>query len=496
MTKNGSQNGADKRAEAQIVSHMLRGAAYVSLASDKGFHLGLLTSPALRFVAELAIGHADLYSDSPDYATVERKLGDMEKAGRLDERTAEQFLVVYEKIAERATKLNSSRVRQSEFTSMLDYFLNAKRHERIVEGMAEIVEASEGDFGDVRDKVTALVGELDDVADGRPPEGDLLSGKCVKESILQHKQARDDPNSVIGVLTGIEPWDAALHGFRKGEAWIIAGYTAEGKSTTCLQVAYSAVFEQGKNVVFVTTEMQLEYLRDLVYSRHSLTVNREKCIANDGELGFEHEGLSLGQLDGEQLELFKATMDDVREGGKTGRYGRFYVFGTKSSDTVQTLRVKCQTLRQQFRIDLIIIDYATILAPRRARHSKVEELTEIMRDTKQLALNFNNGEGVAVLNAHQISRHGRDAAIKRGGYYILSDLADTSGAERNMDGVLWVLRDEDNRERSTAWLGCSKNRRGAPPPKFEIRVNYAYAAFHAARYVSESDDIDDDFRSE
>jgi hypothetical protein len=56
-----------------------------------------------------------------------------------------------------------------------------------------------------------------------------------------------------------------------------------------------------------------------------------------------------------------------------------------------------------------------------------------------------------------------------------------------------VLRDEDNKERSTAWLGCSKNRRGAVPERFEVRVNYAYAAFHAARYAQESDNTDDDF---
>jgi len=264
---------------------------------------------------------------------------------------------------------------------------------------------------------------------------------------------------------------------------------------SCRQLAYSAAYEQGKNVIFISTEMQIENLQDLIYARHSLTINKEQCISNDGELGFEHEDLSMGRLEGDTAKLFKATVEDMQHGRQTGRYGKLYVFGTKASDTVQTLRVKCQMLRQQFPIDIIIIDYATLLAPRRPRNSKTEEMTEIMRDIKQLALNFNNGEGARVVTAHQISRKGRDEAIKRGGYYLLSDLADTSGAERNMDGVLWVLRDEDNKERNTAWLGCAKNRRGALPPRFEVRVNYAYAAFHAAQYTQEPDDIDDDFRS-
>jgi replicative DNA helicase len=483
----------NRRAEAQIVSNMLRGPQFVTLALDKGFRAEMLSNSALRYVARAAIRHADVYADAPDYGTVERDLQGLEKGGKLDGQSVEAFLGVYEKVSSRAAKLNQGGARQAEFLSLLDHYLNVRRHEKMVDGMVEIVERSDGQFGRVRDDVMTLVAEMDDLADGRPPEGDLLSAKCVKEAALRHKRAKEDPDSIVGVLSGIEQWDATLHGFRRGEAWIIAGYVSEGKSMTCLQMAYSAAFEQGKNAVLVTTEMQMEQIQALVYSRHSLTVNKALCVANDGELGFEHDDLSRGRLEGETLELFKALVKDIGDGRATGRYGKIYVFGTVQSDTVQSIRVKCQMLRQQFPIDLIIIDYATLLSPRRPRGSKTEEMSEIMRDIKQLALNFNNGEGAAVVTAHQISRKGRDDAVKRGGYYILSDLADTSGAERNMDGVLWVLRDEDNKERSTAWLGCSKNRRGAVPERFEVRVNYAYAAFHAARYAQESDNTDDDF---
>lgn len=483
----------DKRSETRIVSYLLRDPQFASLAIDKGFKPDMLSSASLRFVAAMAVRHVDLYSGNLDYATVERELQGMEQNGRIDDETSESFLVAYERLHERASKLGQTK--QSDFLSLLDHYMNFRRHEKMVEGMVDIVEGSAGDFGQVRDNVNTLLAELDDLADGRPPEGDILGAKWVKNAARRHKQAKEDPDSAVGTLTGIEQWDSILHGFRQGEAWIVAGYVGEGKSMTCLQLAYSAAYEQGKNVVFISTEMQIENLQDLIYARHSLTINKEQCISNDGELGFEHEDLSMGRLEGETLNLFKATVEDMKNGRQTGRYGKLYVFGTKASDTVQTLRVKCQMLRQQFPIDIIIIDYATLLAPRRSRNSKTEEMAEIMRDIKQLALNFNNGEGARVVTAHQISRKGRDDAIKRGGYYLLSDLADTSGAERNMDGVLWVLRDEDNKERNTAWLGCAKNRRGALPPRFEVRVNYAYAAFHAAQYTQEPDDIDDDFRS-
>jgi len=483
----------DKRSETRIVSYILRDPQFVTLALDKGFKPDMLSSASLRFLASMSVKHVDLYSGNLDYETVERELQDMEQNGRIDDETSESFLAAYERAQERSSKL--SQVKQSDFLSLLDHYMNSRRHEKMVEGMVDIVEGSCGDFGQVRDNVNTLLAELDDLADGRPPEGDILSSKWVKNAARRHKQAKEDPDSAVGTLTGIEQWDSVLHGFRQGEAWIVAGYVGEGKSMTCLQLAYSAAYEQGKNVVFISTEMQIENLQDLIYARHSLTVNKEQCIANDGELGFEHEDLSMGRLEGDTAKLFKVTVEDIQHGRQTGRYGKLYVFGTKASDTVQTLRVKCQMLRQQFPIDIIIIDYATLLAPRRPRNSKTEEMAEIMRDIKQLALNFNNGEGARVVTAHQSSRKGRDEAIKRGGYYLLSDLADTSGAERNMDGVLWVLRDEDNKERSTAWLGCAKNRRGALPSRFEVRVNYAYAAFHAAQYTQEPDDIDDDFRS-
>lgn len=495
MSENGTLRETTK-AEAQIVGHMLRSAQHVAIALDKGFSADVIEHASLRFVAEMAVQHADLYGDVLDYDTVERKLQDMEKSGRVDEKMSEGFLSAYEKVAEKAGRFNKANVRQAEFVSLLDHYLNGRRHQKLISGMADIVGGSDGDFVAVRDQVATLMGDLDNIADGRPPEGDLLGKRSIAEAIQQHKKAQEDPESAYGVMTGIEQWDSALHGFKTSEAWIVAAYTGDGKTMTCIQIAYHAAFEQGKNVVFISTEMQKDQLRDLIYARHSLAVNKEKCIINDGDLGFEAQDISLGRLDEESLELFKATMHDVDHGKRAGRYGMLYVIGTKLSDTMQSIRIKCQSLRQHFKIDLIIIDYAALIAPRTRRRSEREEISEVMRDVKQLALNFNNGEGVAIVTAHQISRHGKESAIKRGGYYTLPDLADTSGAERNMDGVLWVLRDEDNLERKTAWLGCSKNRRGVPTPRFEVRVNFAYATFHAARYSQESEDIDDDFGGE
>ena len=486
---------AELQTQVQIVAHMLRGAQYIAAAVDRGFSSDMLSSSQLQFIVDAAIDYMNVYSDVLDDATVHRRLHDMEAAGRISSKTAIAFEAAYEAVRDKAAQFNEMGLRMSEFAALIDDYMNSLRHKELSEGLADLLDNSEGDFATIRDKTLALVSELDNLADGRPPEGDILSDEAIKESVIQFKRAKEDPNATLGVQTGIDKWDEVIHGFRRTEAWMIAGYVGEGKTMTCLQIAYSASIEQGKNVVFISTEMGKDQLRDLIYARHSLTVNKENQIANDGDLGFEHEDLELGRLEGDKLKLYKSTVEDFSVGRKTGRYGQVYIVGTTMSDNIQTLRVKCQALRQHFPIDLIIIDYATLLAPRRRRNQRHEEMAEIMRDCKALAFNFNNGEGVPVLTAHQISRQGRDSAGKRG-YYTLNDLAETSGAERNMDGVLWVLRDEDNKERNTAWLGCAKNRRGYPPDRFEVRVNYAYAAFHSAQYTEESDNIDDDFRED
>jgi hypothetical protein len=60
-----------------------------------------------------------------------------------------------------------------------------------------------------------------------------------------------------------------------------------------------------------------------------------------------------------------------------------------------------------------------------------------------MAVGFNNGEGIPVVNPWQINREGKAAAAINE-YYSLNHLSDTSEIEKSSDIIMALLRDTDS----------------------------------------------------
>ena len=95
---------------------------------------------------------------------------------------------------------------------------------------------------------------------------------------------------------------------------------------------------------------------------------------------------------------------------------------------------------------MIVIDHAGLMQSRQKHTSTTERLNEVLRDLKRLAMNFNQGMGIAVLALFQISREGYKAALKAGGRYNLTHLSYANEAERSSDIVTATWVDEELEE--------------------------------------------------
>jgi replicative DNA helicase len=254
-----------------------------------------------------------------------------------------------------------------------------------------------------------------------------------------------------------------MGGARKGELWIVGGYMGEGKSQFLRGYAYHASTVQHKNVVYATLEMPF---RDLLIQFAALHSTHPKF---NNPFGIKATPIFNGSLSLDD----KAKLKEVTEDYEKEDYGINYILQLPFNTTVASLREKLIYLNSIFPVDILMLDYTALLKPEFTRMNSIDATTEIANDLKLTALSFNNGEGLPIIAAHQVSREARnraeEAEVQR---YDRAFLATSSGIERAADIILWLLRTDDMVAQREVKMGINKFRRGKIMPDFILREYY------------------------
>ena len=270
---------------------------------------------------------------------------------------------------------------------------------------------------------------------------------------------KDNPNA--GILTGFPQIDATSGGFRPGEMITLCAYSGEGKSQTMKNIAHNVFVKQGKNVVFATTEMHFsEVLEDF------LTIHSCEPIFNNPN-GIPDKDVRKGSLSAKDEELLKIVTEDLKE---NINYGILYLIQMPANNTVSDLKEKLMYLNNEFKVDVLCMDYGADLAAEDYHKGRTEEVSQIIRGLKDLACTFNDGAGLVIFNAHQINQMARtkveNAEVKR---YDFSFLADAVEVLRSSDFLFWILRTQEFKEMHELKIGVSKFRGGEGIPDFMVQ---------------------------
>jgi len=186
-----------------------------------------------------------------------------------------------------------------------------------------------------------------------------------------------------------------------------------------MNMAYHAVTLR-KNVVFFSLEMPLSQAARRTITRHS----NHPAFKVQG--GLDYNSIKHGRLSQDNEKIFYNVIDDFSD---ASRYGRFHIMQLPHYSTVRFLREQLEQINHSFPVDLAVVDYVQLLRSERARAKRQEEVVEILKDLKQLAIDFDNGRGIPVITPYQITREARKRADKSQ-EYDLDFLSDTSAAER------------------------------------------------------------------
>ena len=228
-------------------------------------------------------------------------------------------------------------------------------------------------------------------------EGDI---KDTTERLRLYDEIRKNPTKFTGIASGFTDLDVLTGGLQKSELMIIAGRTGSGKSMMLLNMAYNA-WVDGKNIVYFSLEMPKIQIERRFDSRLTATtflkVKTQMITEQEAE------------------EMKKKIQEEV---GK--RTNQFYIVDIPRGASPMLLESKIKQLQKKFKIDLIVIDYLSLMTPneKKKREDLWQVIYQLANDVKfGIARNFQ----IPVITAAQISGQGMNKQY--GQEYDESDLA-------------------------------------------------------------------------
>lgn len=249
---------------------------------------------------------------------------------------------------------------------------------------------------------------------------DSLTEK-VMDIIAENKK---NEGHLVGVDTGYKMLNEYTSGFKKGELIILAARPSIGKSTFALNIAthVAATKDKGRDrgVAFFSLEMGYDQLIMRLLATES-SVDLKRIVS--GDLTDEEMGL---------LEFARNKINKLH-----------LYFDEASNTTLRYIKLQCQKLKRENRLDMIVIDYLQLLASGEKDNTfnRTEYIARLTRGLKEMARSFE----VPVLALSQLSRNIETREDKTP---VLSDLRESGNIEQDADIVMFLHRESPKKDDS------------------------------------------------
>lgn len=240
----------------------------------------------------------------------------------------------------------------------------------------------------------------------------------IKEAINEIESLKDKEGGLTGITSGFTKLDRITSGFQKSDLVIIAARPGMGKTALALSILRNASLlkEEPRPVAIFSLEMS---------SKQLVT----RLISAEAELtGDKLRKGTLAEHEWNQLHTKISRLNDAP----------IFIDDTPSLSVFE-LRSKSRRLKEQNKIEMIIIDYLQLMRGDDANNkngNREQEVSYISRSLKALAKELD----VPIIALAQLSR----ASEKRGTASIpmLSDLRESGSIEQDADMVMFIYRPE------------------------------------------------------
>ena len=282
-----------------------------------------------------------------------------------------------------------------------------------------------------------------------------LTYKSAKEIIPKTIEAIEKlyntKDAFTGVPSGLNELDAMTSGFQKSELIIIGARPSVGKTALALTMAAHTAIKEKIPTAFFTLEMS-----DMALM--------QRLISSEARI--ESEKIRTGLLKPSDFHSLMEAAGRIYE-------APLYIVDMPNMKLLD-LRSQARRLRAQQKVEIIFIDYLTLITSENYQLPRHEQIAEISRSLKSLARELD----IPVVALSQVRR---DAEGKRP---TLSDIRESGSIEQDADVVMFLHRERESDKKSdserskaiTTELIIAKQRNG-PVGTVEIVFLPSYTKF-------------------
>ena len=284
----------------------------------------------------------------------------------------------------------------------------------------------------VKDILLDLEKKLFDLSNLRNENYELRNFASVTKASLQLiEKAFKRKGKYSGVVSGFGDLDNMLGGLQNSDLIILAGRPSMGKTALATNIAFNAAKyfskeEEKGSVVMFSLEMSAEQIGLRILAEQS-KIPSDKL--RKGEFN-EKDSLELSN-----------TYQEINNLN--------FFFDDSPNLTVSELRSKLRRYKNNYQIKLVLIDYLQLIKPESNKDNRVNELSEITRNLKQLAKEFD----LPVISLSQLSRQVENRDDKRP---LLSDLRESGSIEQDADVVMFIYRESYYLQRNEPKRGADE----------------------------------------
>lgn len=317
---------------------------------------------------------------------------------------------------------------------------------RLISAASEISEIAFNENEDIETILDLSEKELFSVSQSHKNQKFVRLSEALEEAFVRIDKLHNGDHNLRGVPTGFRGIDAKLAGWQRSDLVILAARPSVGKTTLALDFARHAALGGAKVGIF-SLEMSKDQLVDRLLAAHA---------------NVDLWRLRTGKLD-PQSEDFSSIADAMGQLSQAPIY-----IDDHASANIMGMRTMARRLEAEHGLDLLIIDYLQLMESSRYVDNRVQEVSDISRNLKKLALELN----VPIIALSQLSRAVEMRTDQRP---KLSDLRESGSIEQDADVVMFLHRqpfDNEDGQRPEVMevdLLIEKHRNG---PTGEIPLNF------------------------
>jgi replicative DNA helicase len=220
-------------------------------------------------------------------------------------------------------------------------------------------------------------------------------------------------HELTGVPSGYAALDFKTGGWQQTDLIILAARPSMGKTALALSMARNAAIDGNKAVGIFSLEM----------SREQLAL-RLLCA----EARVNMQRVRTGRIKDEEFNRLASYVGKLE-------HAKMFIDDTPGISILE-LRAKARRMVDEYRVELIVVDYLQLMTAPNVKESREREIASISRALKGLAKDLK----VPIIALSQLNR---SVEQRTGGKPMLADLRESGSIEQDADVVVFIHRTKD-----------------------------------------------------